>query len=190
MDISGFGLRDGILLAAGVCAVYFIFMLLRLRKISARKRFVASAVEQTDEFPHLDPEDSNITSRDIELAAARPQQQNQHNFGDQLQRFGMESEFQRLQQELALLRSEMSSLRGDLERLKAAQSVSPLYSEAMNLAERGHDAAGIAGRCGISIAEAELVAALAANRGEFRDMGETEDIYGRQEPVAERRYVA
>jgi hypothetical protein len=60
-------------------------------------------------------------------------------------------------------------LRGELEQ-RAAQSgpdeaapgASPEYSEALALARRGLAVDEIAGRCGITRAEAELVAALAA----------------------------
>lgn len=44
------------------------------------------------------------------------------------------------------------------------QNISPLYSEAMQKAILGQDAASISRDCGISRAEAELVAALVKNR--------------------------
>jgi hypothetical protein len=62
--------------------------------------------------------------------------------------------------ELKQVRSELAALRADVERLKTARAVSPQYSEAVTLAEKGADAQSIAARCGISVGEAELVLAL------------------------------
>ena len=53
--------------------------------------------------------------------------------------------------------------------------MSPLYNEAMVLAQKGVDAAGIAGQCGISIGEAELVAALSRDSMGLRGI---EDDHG------------
>ncbi|CAB1367526.1 DUF2802 domain-containing protein [Denitratisoma oestradiolicum] len=190
MELSGLGLRDGILLTAGLAGVYFVFLMLRLLQVKSRKQHAARRSVAVE--PAVNPgggqgQDIAQDSADVP-SAARPVPA--PNFGDQLQRFGLESDFLRLQQELAILRGEVSVMRDELERLKAARSVSPLYSEAMNMAERGHDAAGIAGRCGISIAEAELVAALAKNRGEFRDIEEVEDVYDGQGSAGGSRHVA
>lgn len=189
MELSGLGLRDGILLTAGLAGVYFVFLMLRLLQVKGRKQLAVRrsvVVEPAVSLEVMRPD----VAEEPERALSADQLVSAPNFGDQLQRFGMESDFQRLQQEIAGLRGELSSMRDELERLKAARSVSPLYSEAMSMAERGHDAAGIAGRCGISIAEAELVAALAKNRGEFRDIEEVEDVYDGQGSAGGSRYVA
>ena len=50
-----------------------------------------------------------------------------------------------------------------------------MYSEAMVLARQGMAANGIAGHCGISIGEAELVAALARGTSEFERHEQGED---------------
>lgn len=195
MDISAVSLRDGVLLIASLFAVYFVFQVLRLKKMNAaRKRSAAlsrNESEQATSVAFSEPSSATARSKARDDEAVAPTAESgQRRFEEQVQRFGMESEFQRMQQELIGMRRELATLREDLDRLNAARSVSPLYSEAMSLAERGHDAAGIAGRCGISIAEAELVAALARNRGEFRDIEETEDMYGRQEPTDDQRHAA
>lgn len=67
------------------------------------------------------------------------------------------------------LQSELAEIKEAMLELKAASQVSPLYSEAVSLARRGYDASAIAERCGISVAEAELVRSLS---GESKD-GET-----------------
>lgn len=81
-------------------------------------------------------------------------------FAEQLTQKTMESEVRQLRDQLTESREEIQRMREEMGRLSAAQKVSPLYNEAMALAVRGVDAAGVAGRCGISIAEAELVVAL------------------------------
>jgi hypothetical protein len=89
------------------------------------------------------------------------------DFAQQLQRSSVDGDIQQLRRESAALREEVAHLREELSAMKAARNVSPLYSEAMSLAQNGVPADSIAGQCGISLAEAELVAALA--RGEAED---------------------
>jgi hypothetical protein len=92
---------------------------------------------------------------------------------------GLELEVQQLRRELALLRAdlegaaaageeadrrleaELARLREAVEGVQAERSISPHYGEAMVLARRGLAAEAIAERCGISVAEAALVCALA-----------------------------
>lgn len=58
------------------------------------------------------------------------------------------------------VRADLVALRQEVSGLKAVRSVAPQYGEAMTLAGRGESAQAIAGSCGISIAEAELLRAL------------------------------
>jgi hypothetical protein len=89
------------------------------------------------------------------------------DFARSLQHSSIEAELQQLRRESAALREEVMHLREELGSIKAARNVSPLYSEAMAMAQSGASADGIAGQCGISLAEAQLLAALA--RGETED---------------------
>ncbi|WP_153109500.1 DUF2802 domain-containing protein [Propionivibrio limicola] len=70
-----------------------------------------------------------------------------------------------LRKEVGGLRAEVLVLREELQRhitpKDATQSISPLYSDALQMAKGGHDANAICVQCGISRAEAELVVALA-----------------------------
>ncbi len=88
--------------------------------------------------------------------------------------FQLELDNRRLRSELAALQalseqqqSEIRALQSELEALSALQQPgsSPEYSEALVLAAQGLGADAIAARCGISVAEAELVLSLSSGRG-------------------------
>lgn len=57
------------------------------------------------------------------------------------------------------LREQLEKLQGEVDEMKLAQASTP-YSQAIKLAQQGLDAAHIAGDCGISRGEAELIEAL------------------------------
>ncbi|HEX5394284.1 MAG TPA: DUF2802 domain-containing protein [Rhodocyclaceae bacterium] len=95
-------------------------------------------------------------------------------------------ELQLLQEEVRVLQQTQADMRDEIEQLKAARNVSPLYNEALNMAQHGLNAEGIASRCGISIAEAELVAAL-ANKSEPASAADPDEEYHGQ---AASRYAA
>jgi Protein of unknown function (DUF2802) len=69
-------------------------------------------------------------------------------------------------QRLHALDDEVRALREELSAVRAASRVAPAYAEAVSMVRRGLDAHTIAERCGISVAEAELVQAL-SERGEL-----------------------
>ena len=96
-------------------------------------------------------------------------------FARELARSNVEVELQSLRRECAALRDETARLGEEVSRLRATRNVSPLYNEAMVLAQQGMPPAGIAGHCGISIGEAELVAALARGETEFEHHQQGED---------------
>jgi hypothetical protein len=79
----------------------------------------------------------------------------------------LESDVAQLRKEVGGLRAEILLLREELRREPTkppvTQNVSPLYSDAMQMAMQGNDAANISQYCGISRAEAELVVALVRN---------------------------
>lgn len=84
------------------------------------------------------------------------------SFDEHLFRHNVETELQQL-------RTEVTELREALGRLQTSRSVSPQYTEAMRLAQRGASARIIADECAISIGEAELVRALSKNSQESPD---------------------
>ncbi len=80
----------------------------------------------------------------------------------------LEREVNQLRREVGGLRAEVLILREEKRKEQqkppVTQGVSPLYSDAMQMAIQGQDAASISHYCGISRAEAELVVALVRNR--------------------------
>lgn len=111
-------------------------------------------------------------------SVAPPTEPPANDFSALLTQKTLENEIRQLREQLAESRKEIQRLSDEVQRVGAAQKVSPLYNEAMALAVRGVDAAGVAGRCGISIAEAELVVALSRRPDAVEDEGE-ERGYGR-----------
>lgn len=80
-------------------------------------------------------------------------------FGEQTLKTGIEAE-------LVALRGELAALKAEVALLKTARNVSPQYGEAVALAQQGMAADRIAERCGISVAEAEMVRALSRTQTE------------------------
>ena len=129
------GWRGAVLLLIALLGVYVAFTLWRLHRI---KSAAASA-----ERPAAAPQ------------PAAPPLATPETVGFAAQQFmrGVEAELEGVRRELAELREEVG-------RLKASRHTAPHYTEAMALAEGGADAQTVATRCGISLAEAELVLAL------------------------------
>ncbi|HMM53664.1 MAG TPA: DUF2802 domain-containing protein [Candidatus Desulfobacillus sp.] len=104
-----------------------------------------------------------IIMRLARLSRPRPPEsvwkQDPGEFGKQLEKRGIEAE-------LDELRAEVAALKERVGLLEAARNVSPQYGEAVALAQKGQDAQQIAERCGISVAEAEMVCALSRARAE------------------------
>lgn len=119
-----------------------------------------------------------ITPPPERLAPLPTQVESATDFSTQLTQKTLEGEVRQLRDQLVESRNEIQRMREEMQRLSAAQKVSPLYNEAMALAVRGVDAAGVAGRCGISIAEAELVVAL-SKRPDAVEEDREEHGYGR-----------
>jgi hypothetical protein len=104
--------------------------------------------------PAPEPEASNAWER---AAAAVPEEERLYR--------SLENEVFQLRDEVDAVRGELAALRSDmlheLAHMRASQTVSPIYGDAMQMAAAGYDPAMIAERCGIARAEAELVVALA-----------------------------
>lgn len=166
MDLAGLAWRDAILFAVALAAVYLVFMLLRLTQIGRRKPAAAATtapepVLGAEEDEADDDEEDWLPPQVYEKPQVAPAPT--QAFDAHLLRSALEAEIQALKAEAARLAEELARQREEMDHLKAARHISPQYSEAMSLAQSGHEAGSIANRCGISIGEAELVAALARN---------------------------
>lgn len=190
MDFADLGWRDAVLVVVAVAGVYLVLTVLRLFKVGRGGRATelkptAPAFERA--APSIDMSErgldilSDIAANtpdlkeevkparahawsDTSVASAWQDAAAADDFSRELARTSLEGEMQQLRRESTLLRDEVDRLRAELSSLRAARNVSPLYNEAMSLAQSGVSADGIAGQCGISLAEAELVAALARGR--------------------------
>lgn len=107
------------------------------------------------------------------------------DFAERQLRLSLEREVEALREELDALRGAFASLREEVRQevsgIKAQQSVSPFYRDAMQMALSGAAADTIAERCGIARGEADLVVALVrGNDGIDDQLGmEGEDDGGR-----------
>lgn len=192
MDFDAVSIRDIVLALTGLVGVYLAVMVLRLTRMGQRKRV---PVEESWATPSLaaedDDDDGEPPGEDLVYApppvAVRPAPapEAQRDFGAALARSQQDSELRLLREEVAQLREEVGQLRADLADVKAARLVSPQYSDAMALAQRGLSAQDVADRCGISLGEAELVWALSKGPTNF----DQEEDYGGEPGVEPARHA-
>ena len=140
-DWSRLGVREYLLLSAGLVAIYLLLLVIRLRHPNSGKRKAAAPVGQWS-TPELSP-------MAVASSAVAEQEVQDTSFARQLAQSAIGLELQRLQREMVQLRADCQRLNDEVRQLKATHNVSPVYSEAMSLAERGELPAGIAARCGI-----------------------------------------
>lgn len=166
LEIGGFalGLREGVIALIVLVAIYMIIVIVRLRRPEPVEKKVTVPVIETppppppipepEPVPEPEPEASNAWER---AAAAVPEEERLYR--------SLENEVFQLRDEVDAVRGELAALRSDmlheLAHMRASQTVSPIYGDAMQMAAAGYDPAMIAERCGIARAEAELVVALA-----------------------------
>ena len=177
IEIAGLnvGLREIVLLLIFCVAVYIAIVLYRMRRIQE----LASLAPTTLDNPQTDA--SSRTTLAGEAMPTETQRASyevsdvQHQRHDGSSEASTHPQDEAMARELAQLRDEVDALRGALAalreemqeefgHLRATQSVSPVYGDAMQLAVAGYDPAMIAERCGIARAEAELVVALARSQ--------------------------
>ncbi|MBK9019673.1 MAG: DUF2802 domain-containing protein [Sulfuritalea sp.] len=178
IDLAALGLRDYILIAAVLVGGYLLLSLLPLLRMAGKRRAATAEPAPTDQpqavplepvVPRDEPRDEPRFARFAPqslpggdgLGAAAG------DFSRELAVSSRDLEIRRLRQEMDQVQAEMTRLSEEVSAMRASRNVSPQYSEAMTLALQGVEPEGIAARCGISIGEAELVAALA--RGKTSD---------------------
>ena len=156
------GLREGVIALIVLVAIYMIVMIVRLRRPEPVEKKVAAPVIETPPAPPPMPEPEPMPepqgpSEWERAAAAVPEEERLYR--------SLEPEVFQLRDEVDAVRGELAALRSDmlheLAHMRASQTVSPVYGDAMQMAAAGYDPAMIAERCGIARAEAELVVALA-----------------------------
>ena len=172
-EVAGiaFGLREAVIALIALVALYMAIVLWRMRRLRGQKAAkaggagepVAPSLGSEQDFE----EDEGAAVRLSDAArrqAAAAWEEAPAGMADDLLRSGLEQEIAILRDEVDALRGELAALRNDMQQemahLRATQSVSPIYGDAMQLAQAGYDPAAIAERCGIARAEAELVVAL------------------------------
>ena len=168
------GVREGVWALVAVLVLYLVVILFRL----ASPRKSADSGEKPG-APNTLLVDASVAAEPEPQPVPPPSPEEEAVSRDLLN----ELEIQQLRRDVAQLRTEsdflrreLAATRRDVDELRDAQQasqqaarepvqytrpVSPQHSEAMLLAGRGIEAARIAEHCGISVAEAELVCALA-----------------------------
>ncbi len=185
--LADMGWREGLIAIVVLLAVYLLIVFLRYRRLHREKdvaqahgslaaRSAVAAYAAVQE-PVLDV--APLAAAAAESAAAAPLLADAPAFAwneapapadTRVERLlaTMERELGQLRREVGGLRAEVLLLREAQQRetakTKVVEKVSPIYSDAMEMAMQGKDAALISLHCGISRAEAELVVALVRNR--------------------------
>ena len=182
------GVREAIWALVGVLSLYLVLILFRLARPRRARRSAAVIAPQT-EVVEAPPVETGAGARDEagpagglpaaglpEIPLAEMNELEIQQLRRDIGQLRTEQDF--LRSELVALRLDMNEIQGALARAESqaqaqapqlqaqapqqyVRPVSPQHSEAMLLAGRGVAAAQIADHCGISVAEAELVCALA-----------------------------
>lgn len=157
------GVREAVIVLIALAAIYMIVVVVRM--LNLRRRKPAREPELpvaplSQEAPPV-PEAPKAFSEE-------PLEQVPPGLAEEILRQSLEQEVAQLRDEVDALRGEVAALREDMlqefAHIQAAQAVSPIYGDAMQMAAAGYEPAMIAERCGIARAEAELVVALAKSQ--------------------------
>ncbi len=152
------GLREGVIFLIALVALYMLIVILRMRRL---RRAPEIAAEKAAPVATAGPAQMATDAGETWARASEGMA------GDALRR-GLEQEIDQLRDEVDSIRGELAALRGDMKQelayLRASQTVSPIYGDAMQMAASGYEPAATAERCGIARAEAELVVALAKSQ--------------------------
>lgn len=184
------GWREALIAVVALLVVYILISFLRIGRLKNR------AIQAQNPAPHVAPaavaaytavqEVANPLPKPVDEAPVAPalpeeKRERERSFAwneppevsvDARRIEVLEQEVAQLRREIGSLLAEVQTLRDEqrreLSKVQVAQNASPYYSDAMQLALQGQDAAGISQFCGISRAEADLVVALARNQGQGR----------------------
>lgn len=152
------GWREAVIGLIVLVAIYMMVVILRMRRLHGKAAAPAPAAEPVVAAAPAPADEGDAAESDTGWRATQSQLAQ-----DAFMR-GVEDELMQLRDEVDALRGELAALRDEIHsevsHMRASQTVSPIYTDAMQMAQLGHDAATIAERCGIARAEAELVVAL------------------------------
>ncbi len=168
------GLREGVWALVAVLSIYLAIILFRL----ALPGKSAGTPEASGPSPQTVVADVPVMPAPAPVSSRVPLEVSQETLNE-LEIQQLRRDVAQLRTEQDFLRSELVALRLDFNEMQAAHDraqaqqpqpqyvrpESPQHSEAMLLAGRGIPASQIAEHCGISVAEAELVCALARAEG-------------------------
>ena len=168
------GAREILLIVVAILAVYLVFQLIRAMGVKDGDATSAAADTTPDDDAVDAPPAGTDTDAGSDTDDAVVALSDQAPADDAAESFSLALEVRQLRRDAAQLRGEIDQLRAEqmvmrqslseqsaqLDAARAAQRVSPMYGEALSLVRRGMSAEDIAERCGISVAEAELVKSL------------------------------
>jgi len=176
LEIAGLtiGVREAVLALIVLVALYIAVVLWRMRRLggmsAAPSTSLAAGKAEPTEIPAAagNEDESTLPDRRSDTLAADSFASSSARLASELVTEGLARELGQLRDEVDAMRGELAALREDMlqevAHLRAAQTVSPIYGDAVQMAAAGYDAAAIAERCGIARAEAELVVALARSQ--------------------------
>lgn len=173
---AGMGWREAVVGIIALLGLYILFVLLRLKRLARRRQEAAAPAPKAPSLGEVG-DDDEAGDEHPDPVYSRPEkpafawnEPPAKDFAEEQYYKAVQLELGQLREEVAVLRHEFATLReemrGQVGQIKASQNMSPLYSDAMQMAMLGHDAETIAERCGIARAEADLVVALARNQGD------------------------
>ena len=184
--LSNLSWREALIAVIVLLVLYVVVVFLRMRRLrrqegqtatqdqfGTKSALAAYAAVQNPETPVPQPLAEASKSEPVPLAepsnTAFPWNEPPDETPSLRRIAALERELGQLRREVGGLRAEVLVLKEELQRehvqAQVTQNVSPLYSDAMQMAMQGHDALTISQHCGISRAEADLVLALARNQG-------------------------
>lgn len=167
--------REALIALVVLLVLYLVLAFLRIRRLKREKNVISTpdSVAAQSVLAAYNAVQEPALSAAPELPAASPEfafpwNEPPPGVPGQQRMEALEHELDQLRKEVGGLRAEVLLLREEQRRERSqsevTQNVSPHYSDAMQMAMQGNDAATISLHCSISRAEAELVVALVRNR--------------------------